>query len=264
MQTSAVATSARRTQVAAIALSVFALAQALRPLLFRFAAFRSFYDTHQWQAGETVWKVGWIALALLGVMIVHRVGMRTALREIGLGGIGAGRGLAFAFAAALPALLTFAVAFPLVRPIDLWQCAMTGIVSPVSEEVLFRGYLFRQLYARAGWPFWAALLINVVPFALGHLSQAERAGGELLTVAGVFVITGAGAALFAWLLVRSGYNLWFVIGLHAVLNLYWYVFAVSNTAIGGWLSNLARLTTLAFGVWLSRRLSRDGTASTQL
>ena len=197
MQTSAVATSARRTQVAAIALSVFALAQALRPLLFRFAAFRLFYDTHQWQAGESVWKVGWIGLALLGVMSVHRVGMRNALRELGLGGIGAGRGLVLAFAAALPALLTFAVAFPLVRPMDLWQFAMTGIVSPASEEVLFRGYLFRQLYARAGWPFWAALLINVVPFALGHLSQAERAGGELLTVAGVLVITGAGAALFA-------------------------------------------------------------------
>ena len=143
MQTSGVATSTHRTQIAAIALAVFSLAQALRLLLFRFGAFRSFYDTHPWQAGEFVWKAGWIGLALVGVMIAHRVGVRTALRELGLGSIGAGRALVFAFAAALPALITFAVAFPLVRSIDSWQFAMSGIVSPVSEEVLFRGYVFR-------------------------------------------------------------------------------------------------------------------------
>ena len=262
MQTSGVTTSTHRAQIAAIALAVFSLAQALRLLLFRFGDFRAFYDTHPWQAGESVWKAGWIGLALVGVMIAYRVGGRIAVRELGLGGIGAWRGLVFAFAAVLPALITFAVAFPLVRSVDSWQLAMTGIVSPVSEEVLFRGYVFRQLYARAGWPFWAALLVNVVPFAAGHLSQAERAGGGLLTVTGVLVVTGVGAALFAWLLVRSNYNLWFVIGLHALLNLYWYVFAVSNTAIGGWLSNLARLATLALAVWLSRVLARHQSEAT--
>jgi membrane protease YdiL (CAAX protease family) len=248
-----------KVRLTAVALAVFAFALALRSLLFHLGAFRAFYEAHPWQLGEAVWKAGWVVAAFGGVMLAHCVGGRTALRELGLGAAKAARGLFFAFAASLPGLIMFVVAFPIARELDPWQVAMTALISPLAEEVLFRGYIFRQLYARAGWPFWAALLVNVIPFAWGHLGQAYRAGGGLLTIAGVLAVTGFGAGVFAWLFVRSGYNLWFVIGLHAVLNLYWYVFTVSNTAIGGWLSNLARFATLGLAIWLSGVLAHRGT-----
>ncbi|MDQ6738350.1 MAG: CPBP family intramembrane metalloprotease [Gemmatimonadota bacterium] len=260
MESSAVARQLDRVQLAAVALGMFALALALRSLLFRLDAFRAFYEAHPSQIGEAVWKTGWVIVACSGVMLAHGVGARAALRELGLGGAETGRGLLYAFAATLPALIAFALAFPVTHTSDPWQLGMTALISPLSEEVLFRGYIFRQLYARAGWPFWAALLVNVIPFAWGHLGQADRAGGGLLTVVGVLAVTGLGAGLFAWLFVRSGYSLWFVIGLHALLNLYWYVFTVSNTAIGGWLSNLARMATLGLAIWLSSVLAHRRSA----
>ena len=249
----------RRARVAAVALAVFALAQALRTVLFRVDAFRGFYAAHPWQAGETVWKAGWVVLAVAGLLLVYRGGLRAALRELGLSPAprDIGRGLLFAVIATAPALVTFAATFSLTRGLTIWDLWMTAVVSPVAEEALFRGYVFRQLYARARWPAWAAVLVQVVPFALGHLDQAERAGGGPAIEVGVLLVTGAGAAVFAWLFVRTGYDLWFVIGLHALLNLYWHVFAVSDTAIGGWIANVARLVVLGLAIWLSRRLARD-------
>ncbi|HEU4564424.1 MAG TPA: CPBP family intramembrane glutamic endopeptidase [Gemmatimonadaceae bacterium] len=244
-----------RAALAGIVLAAFALALSLRPLLFRSDAFRAFYSAHPWQLGESIWKAGWVLIALAALGLANRGGVRAAARELGLLGVDVRRGLLFAFLSALPALITFAVAFPLRQPLDPWQLWMTVIVSPVSEEILFRGFAFRQLHERAGWPLWLALLVTAVPFAWGHASQAGAAGGAVALL-GVLAVTGLGAALFAWLFLRAGYNLWFVIAIHSLLNAYWYAFAVSDTAVGGWLSNAARLACILLAVWLSGVLGR--------
>jgi hypothetical protein len=46
-------------------------------------------------------------------------------------------------------------------------------------------------------------------------------------------------------------NFWPVFGLHALMNLWWEVFAVDDTALGGWLANAARLATVVVGVLLT-------------
>jgi hypothetical protein len=46
-------------------------------------------------------------------------------------------------------------------------------------------------------------------------------------------------------------NLWTVWGLHAGMNLWWEVFNVDDTALGGWLSNGARLATVIVAVLLT-------------
>jgi len=99
MQLATVKPPIDRVRVASLTLAMFALALALRSLLFRLGAFRASFAAHAWEVGETVWKTG-----------------------------------------------------------------------------------------------WAALLVKVIPFAWGHLGQAGRAGGGLVTVAGVLAVTGLGAA----------------------------------------------------------------------
>jgi hypothetical protein len=36
--------------------------------------------------------------------------------------------------------------------------------------------------------------------------------------------------------------------LHALMNLWWYIFEVDTTALGGWLANIARLLTIVLSV----------------
>jgi hypothetical protein len=200
-------------------------------------------------------------------MLAHGTGLRGALNEVGVARRPAAA-LAAAAVAAAPMVVAFALLFP-VNPersaLGIW---MTGVVSPVSEEVLFRGFLFHQLHRRAGWPFLAAVLVSVAPFVWGHLHQAADAGGGLWGVAAIVVVIGAGAAFFSWVLVRWDYNLWFPVGLHAFMNLSWYVFAVDTTAVGGWASNGARLLTLTLAAIVTlrrgRRSGRSSAASTAL
>jgi membrane protease YdiL (CAAX protease family) len=120
-------------------------------------------------------------------------------------------------------------------------------LAPFAEEVLFRGYLFRQLYARARLGFWPSALIPSVLFALGHLYQSSNPS----ELAGIVGVTGLGSILGCWILLRWGMNLWTVVALHSLMNLWWEVFAVDTTALGGWLANAARLGTIALAILLT-------------
>jgi membrane protease YdiL (CAAX protease family) len=115
----------------------------------------------------------------------------------------------------------------------------------MSEELLFRGYLFGQLYRRAGWPFWAAALVNAVPFVAGHFDQLSGKGWEfVVSVAEVLLLVGVSALFAAWVYVRWEYNLWVLIFIHALLNFYSTTFAMSETSGFSWVDNVAWLMTL--------------------
>lgn len=47
------------------------------------------------------------------------------------------------------------------------------------------------------------------------------------------------------------FNLWVVFGLHCLMNLWWDVFGVADTALGGWIANGARLLTITVAVLLT-------------
>ena len=121
------------------------------------------------------------------------------------------------------------------------------MVAPFAEDVLFRAFLFRQLYRRARLGFWLSALIPSVLFAAAHGYQSSNPV-ELL---GIFAVTGLGSLLACWVFLRWQDNLWAVFWLHALMNLWWEVFAVDETALGGWLANAARLATVAVAVLLT-------------
>jgi len=187
-----------------------------------------------------------ITLCAIGVAVVHRTGPRRALAELGLRAP-IGRAMLFAMLATAPMLITFAVRFPVsstLAPLDILAFCF---IAPFAEELVFRGYLFRQLYRHARMGFWLSALIPSLLFAAAHLYQSDDPG-ELV---GIVLITGAGSVLGCWLFVRWQDNVWPLVGLHSLMNLWWAVFAVDNTALGGWLANAARLATVAVAIMLT-------------
>ena len=71
------------------------------------------------------------------------------------------------------------------------------IVAPISEELFFRGILFRTVRDRHG--FWAAGLASAIPFGIVHYVPAPAIDAALLQATMVF--TGLG---LAWIYDRRG------------------------------------------------------------
>ncbi|HEV8630821.1 MAG TPA: CPBP family intramembrane glutamic endopeptidase [Thermoanaerobaculia bacterium] len=187
-----------------------------------------------------------VVLCFFGVSAAHGLGPRRAARELGMRAP-LGRALAFSFIAALPMLLVFGLTSSVNPKMTLLGVGVGCFVAPFAEEVLFRAYLFRQLYRRARLGFWVSALVPSVLFALGHVYQSNEMG-ELV---GILAITGLGSLLGCWIFLRWQDNLWAVFGLHSLMNLWWEVFAVDDTALGGWLANAARLATIGLAILLT-------------
>ncbi len=231
-----------RTWYAAIACVVFVIGTHLGDLM-RLSGPRRFFHGLVFVG---VFNVLQIFLCVGSVMAAHTAGLRRALAELGLRA-GFGRAGAFAFLAALPMLLAFALTSPINANMTFLSVGVGCFLAPFAEEMLFRGYMFGQLYRRARWGFWLSAVIPSVLFALGHAYQA----GGALELAGIFAITGLGSLLGCWLFMRWNGNLWIVFGLHCLMNLWWEVFGVADTALGGWIANGARLLTVALAILLT-------------
>ncbi|MFN2442575.1 MAG: lysostaphin resistance A-like protein [Thermoanaerobaculia bacterium] len=195
-------------------------------------------------------KTAQSVLAILTVLLVGRAGLRAALTELGLRA-SLGRALVVAFAATLPMLVGFGVTGTFRTDYSLLVLTVTAVFSPVGEEILFRGFAFGQLYRRARWGFWPAILIPTLFFSLGHLYQAQ----SVLSALGIFGVTALGSVWFAWLYLRWD-NLWVPIALHALMNLWWYVFEVDRTALGGWFANAARIITIVLSIVITLHRNR--------
>jgi membrane protease YdiL (CAAX protease family) len=231
-----------RTWYAVISILVFVAIDHLGDLLHQFNL-RRFMPWLFILAIRNFLEVG---TSIMGVMLAHRGGFKNALRELGMAAP-AGRGVAFSLIATAPMLIAFAFGSHLNPKMTFLSVAVGCFIAPFAEEVIFRAYLFKQLYQRGRWGFWLSALIPSVLFALGHVYQSSNPM-ELL---GILAVTGVGSIIGCWLFMRWQYNLWIVVSLHAAMNLWWEVFAVDDTALGGWLANGARLLTIACAILLT-------------
>lgn len=200
------------------------------------------------------WKALWIALCFIGLFAAHRMGPMQSLGELGLRGAIA-QGWLFGLLASLPMFAVLAIASRLAIHLSLRVILVSVLFGPFAEEVLFRGYLFLQLYRRAQWSLLLAVIAPALVFGLAHLAnmRGERDPWRLLAEV---LITGLGGAFFAWLLVRWNNNLWVPIAMHVFMNLWWEVFAVDRTAIGNWAANGARALAVAAAIVITLRKTR--------
>ena len=131
-----------------------------------------------------------------------------------------------------------------------WLSFLFGsLLAGFCEEVLYRGFLFGQLFRRAQWAFLPAALVSALIFGSMHLYQGDTWQEAL----GVFGITLAGGLWFSWLYVRWNYNLWVPIFLHILMNLSWSVFNLGENAMGTMWPNILRVGTIAISVYLTLR-----------
>jgi uncharacterized protein len=156
------------------------------------------------------------------------------------------RGFGVAFVCTLPMLIGYAVMFG-VKPFEWTPLLVGSLLVGVGEETLFRGFLFGQLFRHGRWGFLTAVLFQGVLFGAGHLWQG-RSFGE---TAGVFGITFMGGLWFAWMMVEWRWNIWVPAFLHALMNAYWDIFDVANSAAGGLWANVFRFSTVALAIGLT-------------
>jgi len=237
-------------QRAILTITVFLLAYNLNDLLRPTGLWRTL---RQWSFFAVIGtrNILQIALCYLGVACVGYAVPKRAARELGLIAP-VGRAFVFAALSSLPMLLAFSLSSKLNAKFTLGTLFFLSVLAPFAEEVVFRGYLFGQLYRRAGWSFWPASLIVAILFGLGHSYQMITGKLGIDGLLGVIAITGLGSVFFSWLLVRWQFNLWVPFAIHCLMNLWWELFSVDQTALGGWLANLARLATIALAILLTR------------
>ena len=163
-----------RAWYAIIACTVFVIGTHVSDLM-RLAGSRRFI--HGWISLGAA-NVLQIILCIWGVMVAHTAGAKRAIRELGLQAP-IGRAAIFAFIAALPMLIAFALSSRLNPNMSVLTVGVGCFLAPFAEEVLFRGYMFGQLYRRARWRFWLSALIPSALFVLwsrlsGHWSLPIR------------------------------------------------------------------------------------------
>jgi membrane protease YdiL (CAAX protease family) len=169
-------------------------------------------------AEQIVWKLIYATLLIIVYkLVISRMGeikrddLRTngALRDLSVGlGVGAGIMVVIALIAAV--LNVYSITGP-GDTINLFpEIIAMGVFPAISEEILFRGILFRWFEELGG--SWFALAITSGLFGFAHLSNP---GATPLT--SFFIAVEAGILLgAAYMLTRS---LWLPMGLHAAWNL---------------------------------------------
>ena len=191
-------------------------------------------------------QVIWPGLpAILTLIFIY--GRRKIVSELGLESKKLS-GLALPLMATLPMLLGYGFSAD-------WQASMTWsvflhscVLAAFMEELVFRGFLFGQLFRRGGWGFIPAGLLAGLIFGAAHLYQSNDLGSMI----GIFLITGIGSLWFSWLYVEWNYNLWVPIGFHFLMNFYWEAFEAGNNALGGLEANIYRAAVIVLSIGLTR------------
>jgi CAAX protease family protein len=212
----------------AATLSMLVILNYLHEILSRFTAYRILYKNHAFYVPEGIDKIGGIVLSALAVWALRRVAWKDIVHELGLADSPL-PALCFALAASSPMLIGFVLTRSLTPHMEPRTIFFLTVISPIAEEIEFRGLGVRVLQRGTGWPFWILVWPQALLFGLGHVEQ----GQSPLEMAELILLTGLGAVVFAWLVYRWQ-SLWFPIALHICMNLWWELFSVAKTALGGW------------------------------
>jgi membrane protease YdiL (CAAX protease family) len=186
----------------------------------------------------------WIAVPVLALALWRR-SLGGALAELGVLSNPL-RPLFFGLVATAPAAIGFALTRHPDSTLTLRGFVLLCLFSPFAEELLFRAFAFGLLYRGARWNFWVAVAIPTVFFAAGHAYQST----DPTELAGIFAITGLGSVLFSYFFVRFRFNFWAPFALHAMLNSWWTLFAVGDSALGGWTDNALRFGCIGLALGL--------------
>ena len=158
---------------------------------------------------------------------------------------------------ALISTLLLFIAFPIIgefnKELTLDKLIRSTVIVALFEEIIFRGFIFGQLFCYCKISFGWSVLIPSVLFGSLHLYQ----GHDLISSLMAFGVTFLGGLYFSWIYVKWNFNLWCPIGLHFFMNLSWQLFIVegNSVAAGSIISNIFRILSVALAVIITN-LSR--------
>ena len=251
------ASKSRAWAFAIATLSVLLVVNFLHEILSRFAAYRNLYKNHAFYVPEGIDKIGGIVLCALAVWVLKRVALKGVVNELGLADSPV-PALLFALAASAPMLIGFALTRSLTPHMAPLTIFFLTVLSPAAEEIEFRDLGVRVLQRGTGWPFWILVWPQALLFGLGHIEQ----GQSFLERIELMLLTGLGAVVFAWLVYRWQ-SLWFPFALHICMNLWWELFSVARSALGGWLPFVLQLASIMLAIlitiyWTRRKIRLRG------
>lgn len=154
------------------------------------------------------------------------------------------KGLLCGLLFAIPMFAGGLMFFKFSNQTDIEKLITGTIVAGFMEELYFRGFLFGQIFRKTKLGFIPSVLLGAVIFALAHLYQSKN----FAELTGIFIVTFSGAVFFAWLFVEWNYNLWIAVFTHTFMNLSWFLFDISNNALGDLTSNVFRGFTIALAI----------------
>ncbi len=193
-----------------------------------------------------------IIIIIATLYFLYKYNIIEMISELGLKE-GFSKGFLFGLIVTLPMTISSVILFKLSNNIFSYDTLITVFIGPIMEEILFRGYLFGQLFKKERWGFIPASIIASLFFGIGHLYQAHN----LLGASGTFFVTFMGSAWFAWLYIEHNSNLWFPISLHILMNLSWTIFQTDAPgAVGNNVTNLFRIITIIITVVYTIRYSK--------
>ena len=239
-----------KLRFAVVTIAVLVTVSFAHEILSRLPAYVRLHNEEPFYVAESIDKIAGACVCLLAVGMMFRTGVRGVLRVLGLCA-SIPRALIFALIASSPMLLGFALTRSLTQHIQLRPLLFLTVLSPIVEEIEFRGFGVLQLKNRTGWPFWIVVWPSALLFGYGHVEQ----GGTLLESAGLFFLLAAGGVTFAWLAQRWQ-NLWVPVALHVSMNLWWELFAVARSAIGGWFPFILQNATVLLAILLTLYCTR--------
>ena len=193
-----------------------------------------------------------LLIIIISLFILYKYSLSKTVSGLGLKK-GFKKGLIFGLAAASPMIISSAIFFKLSENLFSFETLIIVIIGPVMEEILFRGYLFGQLFKKEHWGFIPASLVAAVFFGIGHLYQ----GDTTASLIGVFFVTFIGSVWNGWLYIEHNDNLWIPIWLHIFMNMSWSIFQTDVPgAIGNNITNLFRIITIVITVVYTIRFSK--------
>ena len=155
-------------------------------------------------------------------------------------------GTVFALISTLPLFIVFPIIGEFNNVLTLDKLIRSTVIVALFEEIIFRGFIFGQLFRYCKIGFGWSVLIPSVLFGSLHLYQ----GHDLISSLMAFGVTFLGGLYFSWIYMKWNFNLWCSIGLHFFMNLSWQLFVVegNSVVVGGIISNIFRILSVALAV----------------
>ncbi len=170
-------------------------------------------------------------------------------------------GFVFAFLSTVP-MLSYSIKFSLNRELSFDTIIINTLSSAFFEEIIYRAFLFGMLYRFTLLGFLPSVFLGSLLFGVAHLYQST----DINELVGIFLLTFIGSVLFAWIYSEWKFNLWTAIFLHCLMNLYWLIFDVDTSALGGTYANIVRFSTVflaVFGTIIYKRKKKVSFAITR-